>query len=285
MTIAGTLDPYAARRLQAVAAAMQGGGRAPAILTPADVIGEQRLYEATVLNTGFAKTRDGKPPTDDDKVTIGQAIHQAIPFYWPNHLDSLLDPMPLPTHTVAPIKRPAELMWISYETSHPHRMEESGEEYDTDALLVCPQPDGLVIYQLGGFGIMGWLMNWGQAYPLDIGLGTLGEKMLKFFAFLNSPYTVINKHRPERAARREALRAGVVEEPEVHVVTLRQPVATTQESSSSKSVNWQHRWWVRGHFRAQWVPSLEGHRLTWIAPYVKGPAGLEFKSAVYVVSR
>ena len=28
--------------------------------------------------------------------------------------------------------------------------------------------------------------------------------------------------------------------------------------------------WVRGHWRRQWFPSIQGHKRKWIRPYVKG---------------
>jgi hypothetical protein len=38
-----------------------------------------------------------------------------------------------------------------------------------------------------------------------------------------------------------------------------------------EKVDWSHRWLATGHWRNQWLPSINAHRLQWINPYVKGP--------------
>jgi len=46
----------------------------------------------------------------------------------------------------------------------------------------------------------------------------------------------------------------------------------TARSSESSSIEWSHRWMVRGHWRLQpYGPQRSKRRLQWIDPFVKGP--------------
>jgi hypothetical protein len=42
-------------------------------------------------------------------------------------------------------------------------------------------------------------------------------------------------------------------------------------STGEATVAWSKQWWVSGHWRNQWYPSLQAHRQKWISGYVKGP--------------
>lgn len=68
-----------------------------------------------------------------------------------------------------------------------------------------------------------------------------------------------------------------VKPPRVRVIGLRPGTehATAYDSAGGRTVEWRHRWMVRGHWRNQPYPSL-GEGVTkpvWIAPYLKGPDG------------
>lgn len=60
--------------------------------------------------------------------------------------------------------------------------------------------------------------------------------------------------------------------PQVRVTHLRRTEQIHGHEEEFKKIDWQHRWLVGGHWRNQWLPSLQAHRQQWIAPYVKGPA-------------
>lgn len=75
---------------------------------------------------------------------------------------------------------------------------------------------------------------------------------------------------PDRHSRRRGLRRGF-DPREVLVVKLRRP--RHEPTGSERDVNWTHQWLVGGHWRNQWMPSLNRHRQTWIGTYVKGPEG------------
>ena len=68
-----------------------------------------------------------------------------------------------------------------------------------------------------------------------------------------------------RQVRRQAERKNL---PPVRVLDLRTP---QRASEGSFSREWHHRWVVRGHWRRQWYPASQTHKLIWIDPYIKGP--------------
>lgn len=42
-------------------------------------------------------------------------------------------------------------------------------------------------------------------------------------------------------------------------------------ASDEKKRQYRHQWMVRGFWRNTWFPSLQAHRVQWIAPHVRGP--------------
>lgn len=79
-----------------------------------------------------------------------------------------------------------------------------------------------------------------------------------------------HQERPHRAARREALRAGMPER-EIVVVRLRRESHDGEPSEHEGEARYSHRFIVSGHWRNQWYPASQVHRQIWISPYVKGP--------------
>jgi hypothetical protein len=131
---------------------------------------------------------------------------------------------------------------------------------------------------------------YGKTYPDDFAeehLKSVGQT-LAWLAFINSPYVDSAPHRFERQMRRE-LRGAPAEitEQEVSVITLRREIPRKQKPSDGpgEDIDYKNRWWVSGHIRAQWYPSLEAHKLIWVAPYLKGPDGMPIKERVYDVNR
>lgn len=62
---------------------------------------------------------------------------------------------------------------------------------------------------------------------------------------------------------------------EVQVLTLRRARHATYEGEE-RDVEWSHRWYVHGHWRNQWYPSLKQHCQIWIDGYIKGPDNKPF---------
>lgn len=98
----------------------------------------------------------------------------------------------------------------------------------------------------------------------------LNRLLLAFFRFVREPFVDHRAIAPGRPTRRRANRAGLPSTDGVHVVQLRRR-ATTPTTPSDESVEWSHRWLVRGHWRMQPYPSEGRVAPKWIASYIKGP--------------
>jgi len=75
---------------------------------------------------------------------------------------------------------------------------------------------------------------------------------------------------------------------EVKVVTLRRLETQPRPPGPGEPVDWSCRWIVDGHWRNQYHPSTGRHELTYINPFVKGPADKPLKvssATVYAVNR
>jgi hypothetical protein len=83
-----------------------------------------------------------------------------------------------------------------------------------------------------------------------------------------------SRERPDRASRKRAKRVGLPER-EITVVRLRRDQKSSENTGTS--IDYAFRFMVSGHWRNQWFPSLQTHRQTWIAPYVKGPDDKPFR--------
>jgi hypothetical protein len=80
-----------------------------------------------------------------------------------------------------------------------------------------------------------------------------------------------------RPERRRAARLGMASD--VTVITLRHATHGDSNGNATQpgSVEYDHRWFVRGHWRNQWYPKLHTHRQIWISPYIKGPEDAPLK--------
>lgn len=104
---------------------------------------------------------------------------------------------------------------------------------------------------------------------------------IKAFALLTSQQSVSETEEcaPPRAARKRAERAHVA--PLIRVIRLPRRVRE-RASAEHKTVDWQNRWIVSGHWRNQpWGPERKRVRPIWIAPYVKGPDSAPLKPAAH----
>lgn len=99
---------------------------------------------------------------------------------------------------------------------------------------------------------------------------------VSFLLLAQQRVAVQTTRRPTRQLRRFVQKAhGHLGE--ATVVTLRRPHNRT-DRSKGKFAERDHRWAVTGHWRKQWYASTQTHRLIWIEPYIKGPAGAPFRA-------
>lgn len=88
----------------------------------------------------------------------------------------------------------------------------------------------------------------------------------------------------ERHARKRVQKLGL-EPSDVTVIRLRRSRSSSREEG--ESVEYSHRFLVRGHWRNQWYPLDREHRQRWVSTYVKGPEGkpLILKQRQFELSR
>lgn len=91
-----------------------------------------------------------------------------------------------------------------------------------------------------------------------------------FWLLLTQSISETTDEHVRKTVRRIAQQAGLPAR--VRVVALRRSEGSRRPGEST--VDWAHRWVVRGHWRWQpYGPGRQQRRRTWIAPYVKGPDG------------
>jgi hypothetical protein len=113
----------------------------------------------------------------------------------------------------------------------------------------------------------------------------LGKRLQQFMGaaltFCHQRIFLDARQPADRATRRRVQAAmNTIEPPsDIHVITLRRPVG--KESAESRDVDWQWRWWVRGHWRQQAVgPNHQDRAPVWIMAHVKGPEDRPMKPSV-----
>lgn len=113
----------------------------------------------------------------------------------------------------------------------------------------------------------------------------------RLFWFLDSPYITYTYPGVEHESRaeRKRIERAVEDLPppmtEPRFIRLRRALIKKQAEEMGQDVHWSHQWLVSGHWRDQWLPSSRDHRMTWIAPYVKGPPGLPLRTPARLVTR
>jgi hypothetical protein len=82
---------------------------------------------------------------------------------------------------------------------------------------------------------------------------------------------IVSADRPTRRRAQQAL--NTKELPEIKVVDLRRREKTARDDAfaSDGNTNWTHRWGVRPHWRRQWYPSTQEHKLILIDFQIRGP--------------
>lgn len=106
-------------------------------------------------------------------------------------------------------------------------------------------------------------------------VGEVRRLLYALWALMAQPIAAPRSEHPSREYRRRWERQQDrkwLPDYGVRVVTLRRAMNDSDgEQDAEWGREWTHRWIVRGHWRRQWYPSEEVHRMVWIAPYVKGP--------------
>lgn len=194
-------------------------------------------------------------------------------------------------------------MWWSWEGDV--EIDEAHPELSSVGMLLHPVPTGLRIAE-----IVMPDMNFAAANPekvmLEVRLGDLDlvtrtnypehfeegiakqnyEGVARMIGFLNSPFVEAVSTRPQRHDRRHPNLGQLVRDATVAFVDLRRRDVNEAERKLGETlVQWRHRWMVSGHYRNQWYPAADSHKLIWIAPHMKGPEDKPLLPKVYQVVR
>jgi hypothetical protein len=231
-------------------------------------------------------------------------LTESVPYLWSNDTRRAVTEMaekagsPLPSHVLTRDAVPAPVMWWTWETewsdAEDRTLQQQGMLFHP--IPVPPGRDGiprmgLAVTELGTKGARlvvrtGLLALFGECYPEDLAGRPMYEMFMRFLAFLNSPYIPKAEEAVSRQARRwtERLDAPDLLRGGVRFLVLRRQ-AKERADGGGEGMQYSHRWLVSGHFRNQFYPSEDTHKVIWIAPYVKGPDGAPLKEKVFRVSR
>ena len=230
----------------------------------------------------------------------------AVPYLWRTEIMTKAEMLPIPRHTIPENLLPYPQMYWSWQTGYSNKTLDprTGEqlEVESDGMLVwytppdhiqaclVGQPRGpyaqhlenptVSLVSVASFRI-------GSTWPDDFEKATHPTiaPILAKLAFLNSQYVSNELQRLPRPIRRGLARTSVAgPDPTIHVVSLR-PSATPRTVGGGSERKFHHQWWVRGHIRAQWHPSIKGHKLIWIDEHLKGPNDAPMISKIYDVNR
>lgn len=232
-------------------------------------------------------------------------------YLWTDEIRNMANSMPLPRHIISRELLPYPSMFWSFETSliimDPKTEKTLGS---VDWLFLCEERDPTTgepneLSLISNFNrfirddngdpvakedstMLYGTIPYGAVYPDE--LGREQHLILALLAFLHTPLLQVTKTRLPRPIRREMKRFSArnkqtIGDVETNVVTLRRPQSEKSDDPSFGIIYRDHRWWVSGHFRAQWYPSAKGHKLIWIAPHLKGPENKPIKEKTYHVKR
>lgn len=263
------------------------------------VIWDSRLYPLADSTPMMLK---GVGPREMSFEMVGR-IDEAQTYLWTQECLEAAVAAPLVPHAVVPNAVPFDNLFFSFEMAA--WIEQANvEDWDENPLKaggLHAETWWVTITKLGDAGMAfliqkqlwphaeGWQpqehilfepIAWGSRWPEDFeGRRSALEisYLLRMLSFMQAPFVDAQPQtrRASRPMRRDYERAGkVAPEPQVSIVTLRRPLheplfTVPQEGENGSSREYKHSWWVGGHYRWQYYPSTNDHKLIPIAPYMK----------------
>jgi hypothetical protein len=231
-------------------------------------------------------------------VALGAALMllKAQVYLWSDKMERVADASPLPTHIVSRNVLPYPLMFWSRETRYTFKDHE-GKIAANNWICLMHHTDCFYIIgdqsyhdqQLSKLTIS--FMKYAGRWPNDYDTMPELSLILKRCAFLSSPFVVTDRRRMTHVARRQlerdhGLSRDDCNKHEAHVVQLRRlSFHRPQPTGDHRDTEWKHHWWVSQHYRAQWYPSEQAHRVIYIAPHIKGDLKKPLLEKVYAVVR
>lgn len=265
---------------------------------PVEAIGYQFMVAGLVL-VGDVDPALGAAPFDGDfrgLVLLALTLHDSPTYFITRRILEIALAAPLPDYTLN-VDLPHPSMSILWQGELVLRDQDHAKELDWGWTVVVDNPErGNLLLYMGGriakdrLGVVGRTGHYGQRLGGNDASNQEVEAsewaiLTKLIAFINSPYvssSLLHLSRPIRKSLRDA---HMSTETLLHVVTLRREASNAQRDFDAADREYRHQWWVSGHYRSQWYPSLDRHRTIWIAPYLKGPSGAPMIQHVFEVKR
>lgn len=305
----GLKDPYVSKR----------GLNPYKVLLPDDVgvsssFSDNPLYDDTdKWDTERQDRLNSEVYTDEAwRLSFAMILDSATTYMWQPEILDVVKASPMPSHVIGKDPLAFPVSYFFYPAANSLTSATDDREFlgaqSWELLIEHPAPEiervegvgqrksnpGISIYTdaVGPkkMQILSMFVPYGKKYPEEIdpvGRSTV-EGCLQKHAFLRSPYARKEHHHVPRQIRKEvsrSLHSGSKFDPVVRVITLRRPSGPPTGVTGPRSIEWRSQWWVMGHYRKQWCPSTKTHRVTWIAPYIKGPEDKPIKEKVYDVVR
>ncbi len=238
--------------------------------------------------------------------SITAMVIESKAYLWRDRMREEANTLSLPRHTIAREQMPYPVMFWSFESAldiyNEEGVKDGAKEGINNWMLIADKGDHFTIVNdifrgpdLKSTELQVVNVHYGQVFPTDFNPTTskLVGLILKLLAFLNSPYITKEEELIPRSMRRRIAKVSSSSSSssssllDPSVIVLRRSIQPDQSENLAHTQPIEHhfRWTVSGHIRAQWYPSLNGHKLIWIASHVKGPPGLPLKETVYDVRR
>ena len=219
---------------------------------------------------------------------------QAHTYLWSSTVLKAINACPLPSHVLSTGLTPFPTTYHAFENAL-DVVSPQDTAYEADGYLISPIDNGSLLWlpcstydiDTPSGTIAMWNITHGRRYPEDF-LPNQVESLrlpLAMLAMLQTHTTVVTTARLSRGFRRHPDLSAADAAQTVSVVSLRRDTDRAVRAYNAESVAWRHKWWVSGHFRAQWIPSTQSHRTTWIAPYIKGKPDAPMLNHVYTVQK
>ena len=218
-------------------------------------------------------------------------------YLWSDQMEKLADASPLPPHTVSRNVLQMPLMFWSRETRYNFK-DADGRQASNNWLALMHQTDHVLVladmsyHDTETTKLIIDAVSYGLLWPNDYNHDDHVGQLLKRCAFLASPFVVTDRRRMTHTARRQLERDDgmtkeAANEPECHVVALRRLKFKSPQKpmGEGKDVEWKHHWRVSQHYRAQWYPSEQAHRVIYVGPHLKGDLSKPLLEKVYAVVR
>jgi hypothetical protein len=126
-------------------------------------------------------------------------------------------------------------------------------------------------------------------FEIQPDLAALRRILLSTFRLaMHKKTATIDRQHLDRPTARRAARQGAESPDDILIIRLRRESRPAGEPEpTDTTVDWSHRWIVKGFWRNQWYPSLKLHKRIWIYEYVKGPANkpIVVRDRIYSLER